>query len=300
MAVKGWTFDDVDALLRANAWETEELDFKEVLDPKTEECAKDVAALANHRGGVLLIGVQDQGDKAGGIRPDLDLKATEQKVQQACLNHLRPAAFAGRVVFTPLADPANPRNRVLVVAVAPSAELVAVCSGSDREIVRFPVRTGRRTRWIQYEEAVRRMEHATRGNYLRFVEVVSGTTARMIQFASTVSMSDNAGEWEFPTPNDVHGRLDRFDESSFIVELGGTNGPFSIQTSEGKELGPGLRQLPGYSTFDIPSGKKISVPWEFLGSVWTDPADVDRLHLALKVRLRWNDRRWVLTQGRGA
>lgn len=289
-------FSAVQAMIASRAYETEELDYKAALDPSSEECAKDVAALANHLGGVLLIGVQDVGDQAAGIRPGLDTRVTEQKVQQACLNHLRPASFAGRIGFTPMSDPLDSTRAVLAVAVPPSPELIAVCSGTDKEIVRFPIRAGRRTRWIQYEEAVRRMTESTRAKYLRFSEVVSGTTARMVQLASTVSMADNAGEWEFPTPNDVHGRLDAFNENGFVLELAGSNGQISIQTSEGRQLGPGLHQGPGYSTFDIPSGKKITIPWDFLAAVWTDPADVDRLHVALTVRLKWNDRRWILAR----
>ncbi|MEV0928776.1 ATP-binding protein [Streptomyces spongiicola] len=69
------TFDLVKGAAEANLAESDDLDWKEQLpqpprDGRWNELAKDVAAMANTRGGLLIFGVRDRTTEPVGIDPD--------------------------------------------------------------------------------------------------------------------------------------------------------------------------------------------------------------------------------------
>jgi hypothetical protein len=85
--------------------ESEVLDFKRALWAKAvrprppwseeQEFAKDVGALANHRGGVLLVGVAEVGGVATAVAPfpiETSTEAEERRLRQALVNFLAPLA----------------------------------------------------------------------------------------------------------------------------------------------------------------------------------------------------------------
>jgi len=101
----GITDAAVQRLVAEQTPESEVLEFKQALwsrsprprPPWTEEqeFAKDVGALANHRGGVLLVGVSEVGGVATSIAPFsivTSSEAEERRLRQALVNDLAPPA----------------------------------------------------------------------------------------------------------------------------------------------------------------------------------------------------------------
>lgn len=75
-----------------NLEESDDLDWKEMLpqpprDGRWNEFAKDVAAMANTRGGLIIFGVQDKTTVLTGIAPD---EVNRQQYAQWIRNHVQP------------------------------------------------------------------------------------------------------------------------------------------------------------------------------------------------------------------
>ncbi|GAB7046579.1 AlbA family DNA-binding domain-containing protein [Catenuloplanes indicus] len=98
------TEDVLDALVAGQVSETDQLDFKAggayqaTRGPRgdwltEQEFAKDVAAFANARGGLLLIGVAEAGGKASSLAPITSVasEAEEQRLRMALVNYLGPS-----------------------------------------------------------------------------------------------------------------------------------------------------------------------------------------------------------------
>lgn len=78
-----WEFED-------SAWEFKDIDFR-ANDPARrhrDSWADEIAAFANARGGVLLLGVTDAGDVPGMSRDQLD--ALERQVMEICTDSVKP------------------------------------------------------------------------------------------------------------------------------------------------------------------------------------------------------------------
>ena len=77
-----------------NCLELEEVRFAggKIRGPKQDDLANELAAFANSRGGVLLLGVHDETREATGI-PREQLDAVEALVRQACEDSLKPSGI---------------------------------------------------------------------------------------------------------------------------------------------------------------------------------------------------------------
>lgn len=98
------TLDLVEEACRQHVAESENLDFKRDLplpsgDARAEETrarahelAKDLAAMANSRGGMLIYGVRDEGDRAVELIgvPDLSDGVMEKRIRQVAYNFVYP------------------------------------------------------------------------------------------------------------------------------------------------------------------------------------------------------------------
>lgn len=88
-----YTDDEIRRQLRLgedSAWEFKSVDFRSS-DParrRRDGWADEIAAFANARGGVLLLGVTDAGDVPGMSRGQLD--ALERQVREICTDSIRP------------------------------------------------------------------------------------------------------------------------------------------------------------------------------------------------------------------
>lgn len=86
------TFDMVRQAAADNLEESDDLDWKEMLpqpprDGRWNEFAKDVAAMANTRGGLIIFGVQDKTTRLVGIDPE---QVNRQQYAQWIRNHVQP------------------------------------------------------------------------------------------------------------------------------------------------------------------------------------------------------------------
>lgn len=138
--------------------ESDQLDFKWAMygatkGPKPpwtdeQEFAKDVSAFANHRGGLLVIGVDDAGGIASGISPlpgTLIPELEERRLRQALVNFQAPVALS-EFVWVPTAA----GEWFLAVVVPPSVRqphAVLGDRGDPRPALRYPVRHGKDTRF---------------------------------------------------------------------------------------------------------------------------------------------------------
>jgi hypothetical protein len=124
------------------------MDWKARPSPHAFEKAKDVAAFANHLGGTLLIGAQEQNGQLSGyawMSPAEAAKVRDdysKAVADRCQPH--PA-----IDFEEYQETNDPNKRVVAINVQPSLNLVGVRVKADkanegfgRDVYAFPVRSG--------------------------------------------------------------------------------------------------------------------------------------------------------------
>jgi len=105
--------------------ESEQLDFKRAFD-NVQRLAERIASFANHRGGDIVIGIEENDDRATRWSPvsRSELPATMQRIAQA-REFVRPREFVSLIetneLPAPLAD-----HYAIVISVPPSPDVVAV------------------------------------------------------------------------------------------------------------------------------------------------------------------------------
>jgi hypothetical protein len=162
----GLTEAAIQNLVNQRARESELLDFKRECYPgaprgasvtwtKEQEFAKDVTAFANHRGGLILIGVGDKDEAAETCSPTvLDPGAQEQRLRRALVNYGAPPPA---VTFVPI--PAAAGNFYLAVVVPPSVRAphaVTGQPGDGRRPLHYFVRDGADVRPLSEAEVADR------------------------------------------------------------------------------------------------------------------------------------------------
>lgn len=142
---------------RVRAWvaeglrESEQMDFKEGHygngDSQRRELAGDLAAFANHRGGLLILGVGENEHGAAAALPLVDLADAEQRrIQQIVAAHVFPHLPVE--IFPVSCDEAG--RGVMIVAVAPSSIWPHAISVNDA--LRYPRHVGTVTRYLSESE----------------------------------------------------------------------------------------------------------------------------------------------------
>jgi hypothetical protein len=146
------TFARVIAWIEEGLREGEQLDFKAELygngDSARRELAGDLAAFANHRGGVLALGVAEDDQGAAADVPMVALSdAEERRVHQIVAGNVFPH-LPVQVVPVPSFD--DPTMGVFLVAVGPSPLRPHAVSVNDA--LRYPRRHGTVTRYLAESE----------------------------------------------------------------------------------------------------------------------------------------------------
>jgi hypothetical protein len=172
--------EDIPRLVEQQVRETDELDFKATLYPKSddgkEELCKDIAGLRNHRGGALLLGVGDRDAVATGC-PEVALSdAEERRMRQIVASGTAPhAAFevltingatVGKGFYLLIAEPSPNRPH-------------AVLAG---ESLRYPRRDGTTTRYLTEPEVADMYRDRFRGateQIERLGQITDETIARL-------------------------------------------------------------------------------------------------------------------------
>ncbi|MFE3906320.1 helix-turn-helix domain-containing protein [Streptomyces sp. NPDC059153] len=147
--------------------ESDDLDWKEQLpqpprDGRWNELAKDVAAMANTRGGLLIFGVRDKTCDLVGIDPE---QVNVQQYSQWIRNHVQP--YLPDVTFTTLTSP-DGTTSVLVIDIpaspmAPHHVYGTAQKDKEQQAAVVPYRDKDHTAWM----AEHQIERAYRDRFTR-------------------------------------------------------------------------------------------------------------------------------------
>ncbi len=153
--------------------ENDELDFKREHHDDPDELAKDVAALANDLGGVLILGVADDRAEASFANP-VDISDDKQRHITTVINsRIRPFVSGVRIHAVPTA---RRGYGFLLIIVPQSSEAPHAIIDPGGPALRYPVRDGTTTRWLG--------EHELSTRYADRFQARSGAESRMDQVHS--------------------------------------------------------------------------------------------------------------------
>ncbi|SIS23172.1 AlbA family DNA-binding domain-containing protein [Williamsia sterculiae] len=156
--------------------ETEQLDWKSVPygSRETEELAKDVAAFANHHGGLIVIGIRDDHhNRAVEATPFTTPPATiDEQLRQVRTARVRP--FLPTVTVHPIAA-TEEGSFFAIIEVPAGADAPYACQPESptATTLAFPVRDGTTTRWLKQDGVAR----AYRDRFTSRVELADRLTA---------------------------------------------------------------------------------------------------------------------------
>jgi hypothetical protein len=275
-----WNREAIERYVSQHITEGEQLDFKS--PPGWNEgtdASKDVVAFANHLGGDIIIGIDEDGSdcaKDWNPIPNHEIAGIEEKAMNWLKAHLYPREFVQTVRMERV--PANKADHsVLVVSIPPYPDLVGIEKTGNRkgEIdFRFPIRAGNSTRWLIFEEIMKRFASSTRSVYIRLKMFEANPDKDFpIRFSSPVLMTSpigaggTIGTKPAPGEDGIHCRFDALSEDTITVKM---------------------RALPSVS---IATDYKLAIPLEFIRAVWEEPKNpgrVPRLFLALDAEIVWN------------
>ncbi|WP_196809576.1 helix-turn-helix domain-containing protein [Nocardia sp. 348MFTsu5.1] len=141
--------------------ENEELDWKQEPYTKGSEIAKDLAAFANHRGGIIVLGVAEDDHAASSATPvTVPAAEVEKQFRQAAASHIQP--FLGRFTVRQT-DSAAGGGHYVIIEVEPSRDAphAQIPNGPSGSTLAYPVRNGADTRHLkEFEVAVRYRDRA--------------------------------------------------------------------------------------------------------------------------------------------
>lgn len=161
------SFDMVKKAADTNLAESDDLDWKEKLpqpprDGAWNELAKDVGAMANTRGGLLVYGVTDKTTIPVGIDPD---EVNTQQYAQWIRNHVQP--YLPDLTFTTLTSPDGALSFLVIdipaSPMAPHHVYGTAAKDKDQQAAVVPYRDGDHTAWM----AEHQIERAYRDRFTR-------------------------------------------------------------------------------------------------------------------------------------
>lgn len=149
------TDDMITQAVENNVPESEDLDFKQSLPSKESlaqsDVKKDLAAMANYGGGVIIYGVTDSDSRAG---TRLDTGSVDdnyiQAYQRVAYNHITPPLH--NVEILPLVS--DDGTHALAVIVPASQQVPHMLIGKDKKF-NVPIRHGADTDWLPESEIAR-------------------------------------------------------------------------------------------------------------------------------------------------
>lgn len=269
------------------------------------ECAKDVAALANHIGGHILLGIaEDTSTVPAQTLPGkvLGVKGSDpvKQTKDALANCLEPPELARQVDVYPVEVLGV---QVLVVAVPPSAEalaLVRVGKAPDRMLFAAPIRDGDQTKYLGRDEMERRMSIDGRRVSLLVRGWLEGKAER------SVHVHVSSGVWVrvFGRVDDtrVHVRRDAPELDSVAYPGSLSEGGFTIamtvsevaekQLEDTRRVGGGFAGKHPH----VVQEHDLFIPWSRIADAWMRESG-GRLHLHLllrDVRIVWFYGRYLL------
>jgi hypothetical protein len=150
------TIEHIQAAVEAGVEESRDLDFKEDHYPTgndgNDELAKDVAAFANHVGGLIVIGVREHQLRAVELNPVTLAKDPGGRYEQILLRRITP--FVRDVNIRVLESTDQPGQGIVLIAVPRSllAPHAVFREKDDLHRMFWPVRSGSVTRYLDETE----------------------------------------------------------------------------------------------------------------------------------------------------
>jgi Putative DNA-binding domain len=149
------TVDHLEGAVTTGVQEAGDLEFKQAdyAKDKNEELAKDVAAMANATGGLILVGIQEQDLRAVALSPVPLSGDVAQRYRQVLAGRVTPMVRDVDIRVLQAA-PGDPGHGYVLVAVPRSlAAPHAVWQPADKlRKMSFPVRNGADTRYLEETE----------------------------------------------------------------------------------------------------------------------------------------------------
>jgi hypothetical protein len=298
------SIDDVQRFSKDGQRETEILDFKRepwkakqiqgpILKKAGLEASKDVAALANCRGGDIIIGIADDKNTAGALMPIQDVGNVERSIRQILRNHLRPGDFVEALEYTPLQIPAV-TGHVLVISIPASAELIGV-EDPETSSFSYPVRDGEGTKWLAYSEVMMRLSATTRATYLRLRAAQEELHTLYVRFSSPVVVQSNGTYLPVVLPQgEDHGQIS--DEQSALNSETVTFNMRGFFTETG--LRPSQGGLLPVAAVKVPADKTATIPLHLIRTSWIQhpPGREPAVYIALDGQLVWTTS-WTIRTG---
>lgn len=144
-------FHHLERLMAEAVREAEDLDFKEALyadtDATKDELAADIASFANHRGGIILLGVAEADGAASGLPGVAVSDGEERRMTQIVAARVTPYVDFRIHRIT---GPGSLDNGFFALIVPPSASRPHALPRDGR--LRFPRRDGTTRRWLAEAE----------------------------------------------------------------------------------------------------------------------------------------------------
>jgi len=159
--------------------EDADLDFKRTLYPQDgdgrDELAKDVAAMANTRGGVILLGIEER-DEVAVAAPGVTLGSDEeQRIRAIIKSRIRPL-LPGFEILQVSGDDLLQGFFLLVVGVSELKPHLVVAGSSSKPLLLYPRRFGAQSLWLgeaELADAYRNRSDAARNQQDRLEAVHS-------------------------------------------------------------------------------------------------------------------------------
>lgn len=152
------TDEMIDALIAQQTAETRGLDFKQSApreaEIKNSDLIKDIAAMANSGGGVIIFGITDDGGKAGG-RIDLSNKFDEsyqRTVKRLAMTSIEPPVFGLELYVV---EGNDSTVGVLVIPTSPRVPHMITGKEKFKNYLAVPVRNGPDTQYLPEAEISR-------------------------------------------------------------------------------------------------------------------------------------------------
>jgi ATP-dependent DNA helicase RecG len=171
------------------------------------DLAKEVVALANLRGGVILLGVEDNGSISGIVRPDL-----EEWVMTMCRDKIRPEIIP---YFEVIRD-VDAGKDVAVIRLDQGWSVHAVWHNNGRI---YYIRVGSQAREASPEELERLFQQ--RGNFRLEVRAISGTGIDQLDLRRLQDYFGRIRQQKFPDAGDESGWHALLENTEFMVSSGG-------------------------------------------------------------------------------
>jgi hypothetical protein len=157
-----------------------DLEFKSQMyggsDADRAEAAKDVAAFANHQGGLIVIGVTDAGGVATGLTPWTVTESAELRIREIVTERVVPYID----ISLQRVEAQGATGSFLLIAVPGSSDAPHAVRVGNK--LQYPVRDGRRTRFMSEAEIAnnyRRRFFELEGRNQRVEEVKRGGTRHL-------------------------------------------------------------------------------------------------------------------------